>query len=124
MYKNYEKTLQRLGISSYKVAKQTGVSQAVLSAWKQGISTPKIDKMQKIADYLGVEVNFLYDNIEPFTTDTITKEISLEEATNVFIEHFASPQEIENMSKKDKNEFKKYLLEQAELAFLKYKARR
>jgi transcriptional regulator with XRE-family HTH domain len=41
------------------VAKDTGISQATLSDWKNGISVPKVDKLAKIADYLGVSLDYL-----------------------------------------------------------------
>lgn len=59
MYSIFEQLLQNNGISTYKVSKETGISQSVLSAWKTGISTPKQDKLQKIADFFGVTVDYL-----------------------------------------------------------------
>lgn len=59
MYEIFEQLLQRYGISSYKVSKETGIAQSVFSSWKNGISTPKNDKMKKIADYFGVTVDYL-----------------------------------------------------------------
>lgn len=59
MYDVFEKLLKMKGITAYRVAKETGVSQSSLSAWKRGISTPKTDNMQKIADFLGVSVGYL-----------------------------------------------------------------
>lgn len=62
MYEIFEQLLQRNNISTYKVSKDTGISQSVLSAWKTGISTPKQDKMQKIAEYFGVSIDYLMGN--------------------------------------------------------------
>lgn len=59
MYKNYAKLLKKHKTTSYQVAKATGVAQATLSDWKSGRSTPKIDKLMKIADYFGVDVSVL-----------------------------------------------------------------
>lgn len=59
MYEIFSKLLQAHGITPYKVSKETGVSQSTLSDWKRGISTPKQDKLQKIADYLGVSLDYL-----------------------------------------------------------------
>ena len=38
---------------------ETGIAQSIFSSWKRGISKPKQDKMQKIADYFNVSVNYL-----------------------------------------------------------------
>ena len=59
MYEIFSELLQRYGVTPYKVSKQTGVSQSTLSDWKRGISTPKQDKLQKIADYFGVSLEYL-----------------------------------------------------------------
>jgi len=59
MYEIFDMLLQEKGITAYKVAKETGVSTSTLTSWKQGKYTPKPDKLQKIADYLGVQPAFL-----------------------------------------------------------------
>ena len=59
MYEIFEQLLQKYGITAYKVAKETGITQSTLSDWKRGRSTPKTDNMKKIADYFGVSVEYL-----------------------------------------------------------------
>lgn len=59
MYEIFMQLLQKYGVSPYKVSKETGVSQSMLSDWKKGRSTPKTDNMKKIADYFGVSVDYL-----------------------------------------------------------------
>lgn len=59
MYSIFEELLQKHGVSTYKVSKETGIAQSVFSSWKNGISTPKQDKMQKIADYFNVSIEYL-----------------------------------------------------------------
>lgn len=66
MYERFEKALQSKGITAYKVSKQTGIPTSALTAWKQGKSTPKIDKMQLIANYLNVSTDYLYGKIDTF----------------------------------------------------------
>lgn len=56
MYEIFSKLLQEFNVTPYKVAKETGIAQSVFSSWKNGVSTPKQDKMQKIADYLNVSL--------------------------------------------------------------------
>lgn len=56
MYEIFEKLLKEKGLTAYKVGKGTGISTATLTSWKQGKYTPKQDKLQKIADYLGVSI--------------------------------------------------------------------
>jgi transcriptional regulator with XRE-family HTH domain len=59
MYSIFEELLQKHSISTYRVSKETGIAQSVFSAWKNGTSTPKTDKLQKIADYFGVSLDYL-----------------------------------------------------------------
>lgn len=59
MYEIFEQLLQEHGATTYLVAKETGLSQAVFSHWKTGRSVPKQDKLQKIANYFGVSVDYL-----------------------------------------------------------------
>lgn len=59
MYEIYEKLLKLRGLTSYKVSQLTGVSSATLSQWKKGQFLPKDDKRKKIADCLGVTLEFL-----------------------------------------------------------------
>lgn len=58
MYKKYEELLKQTGKTSYQVSKDTGIAQSVLSEWKSGRSKPKVDKLQKLAAYFGVTVNY------------------------------------------------------------------
>lgn len=59
MYEIFEKLLKEHGVTAYRVAKETGVTTATLTSWKQGKYTPKPEKMQKIADYFGVSLTYL-----------------------------------------------------------------
>lgn len=59
MYKIFEKLCQERGITPYRVCKETGLTTATLSNWKAGRYTPKADKMKLIADYFGVNIEYL-----------------------------------------------------------------
>lgn len=59
MYSVFAQLLQKYGVTSYKVSKDTGIAQSVLSAWKNGISTPKGDKLEILARYFNVSVEYL-----------------------------------------------------------------
>lgn len=67
MYKKLEKVLNERGITMYKLAKETGISTATLSHWKQGKYEPKYDKKRAIADYLGIPVEELIEHEEVTT---------------------------------------------------------
>lgn len=59
MYEIFEQLLHSRNVTAYQVSKATGISQSTLSDWKKGRSVPKMDKMQKIADFFGVTVDYL-----------------------------------------------------------------
>ena len=59
MYEIFEQLLAANNTSSYQVAKATGIATATLSDWKRGRSNPKPDKLQKIADYFDIPVDYL-----------------------------------------------------------------
>lgn len=59
MYEIFERLLKERGITAYKVAQETGITTATLSSWKKGRYTPKQEKLQKIADYFGVTIDYL-----------------------------------------------------------------
>ncbi len=63
-YSKFKDLLDAKGVSSYTVSKATHISQSVLSDWKNGKSTPKLDKIQKIADYFGVSTSYFMEEGE------------------------------------------------------------
>lgn len=59
MYEIYEHLLQKHGVTNYRVSKETGIAQSVLSAWKNKKSVPKHDKLEILAKYFGVSIDYL-----------------------------------------------------------------
>lgn len=58
MYEKFEKLLKKNGITPYKVSKDTGIATSTLSSWKTGEYVPKVDKLQILADYFGVPLEY------------------------------------------------------------------
>ena len=58
-YENFDYLCTAKNVKPGQVSKATGVSTATLTSWKQGKYTPKPEKLQKIADFFGVSINFL-----------------------------------------------------------------
>ena len=72
MYKIFLKLLEEKGVSAYKVGKATGIAGSTFTDWKTGRSAPKQDKLQKIADYFGVTLDYLMTGEEqnsPYSDD-------------------------------------------------------
>ena len=75
MYKIFEELCKENGVTTYRVCKETGITTATISNWKAGRYTPKADKMQKIADYFGVSLEYL------MTGEVLTVSIQSQEST-------------------------------------------
>ena len=70
MYDVFENLLKINNVSAYRVSKDLGMPYSTLSEWKAGRSTPKADKLQKLADYFNVTIEYLMGNdseLEPET---------------------------------------------------------
>ena len=59
MYENYQKLRDERGLKDSDVAREASVSKSTFSDWKVGRSKPGIKKLQKIADFFGVTVDYL-----------------------------------------------------------------
>ena len=59
MYEIFEQLCEKSGVTPYRVCKESEITTATISNWKAGRYTPKQDKLQKIADYFNVSVEYL-----------------------------------------------------------------
>lgn len=82
MYERFLELMQKKGVKFADVAKATGIHPSTFSDWKKGKSKPKTDKMQKIADYFGVSVDYLLgvpsSGQEGYYTDPETARVAQE----------------------------------------------
>lgn len=60
-YEIYARFRDERGLTDYRVSKETQIGAATISDWKNGVSTPKADKMFLIAKLFGVPVEDLYE---------------------------------------------------------------
>lgn len=63
-YENFEKLCNLKNVKPGAVSKATGISTATLTNWKYDRYTPKQDKLQLIADFFGVTVDYLMSGKE------------------------------------------------------------
>lgn len=75
-YENFEKLCDSNKVKPSHVSKATGISTATLTSWKQGKYTPKNDKLQKIADFFGVSIDYLMTGEESAPIYYINEETS------------------------------------------------
>lgn len=59
-YLVFEQKLREKDVTAYRVAKDTGLTQALFSDWKSGRSNPKADKILTLADYFGCRMEDFY----------------------------------------------------------------
>ena len=59
MYEIYCKLRDGKGLKDADVVKATGITKSTFSDWKSGRSKPKQDKLQKIADFFEVSLDYL-----------------------------------------------------------------
>lgn len=76
MYKIFEELCKSKGVTPYRVCKETGLTTATVSNWKAGRYTPKQDKLQKIADYFGVSIEYLMTGEEKDNSNKPSAELN------------------------------------------------
>ena len=62
MYEKFAELLLKNNKTAYAVAKETGITQSVLSDWKTGRSKPKFDKLLILAKYFDVPVEYFAED--------------------------------------------------------------
>lgn len=68
MYDKVAELMKKNGLRISDVARATGVPYSTFTDWKAGRYVPKYDKLQKIADFFGVSVDYLLSE-NPDTDD-------------------------------------------------------
>lgn len=77
-YDNFEELCKRDGVKPGTVAKATGIATATFTSWKQGKYTPKPEKLQLVADYFKVSVDYLMNGKEPeFSIEMAETDVAL-----------------------------------------------
>ena len=61
MYSKYAELRDKKHVTDYRVSKDTGISTATLSNWKNGNYKPKFDKLLILAKYFDVPVEYFAD---------------------------------------------------------------
>jgi transcriptional regulator with XRE-family HTH domain len=84
-YDKFEELCAEKGVRPGQVSKATGISTSTLSSWKLGRYTPKNDKLQLIAEYFGVPLNyFLEDSYNETLTSFVKKSMQArQESPNI-----------------------------------------
>ena len=59
MFEIFAELMAGAGLRIADVSRGTGISYSIFTDWKAGRSTPKLDKLQRIADFFDVSVEYL-----------------------------------------------------------------
>lgn len=58
MYQRYTELRDKKGVTDYRVSEDTGISRSTFTDWANGRSSPKIEKLMKLAEYFGVNLEY------------------------------------------------------------------
>lgn len=72
MYEIFAKLLEEKGLKAADVCRATGIKSPVFSEWKKGKSKPNTEKMLKIANFLGVSIEYLMTGKEKAEESKVT----------------------------------------------------
>lgn len=78
MFKDlFVKLLQENNVTAYKLSKDTGINESLISQWKSGRQLPKYDSIKTLCDYFDISADYLLgltDDTAPSkrTSDTLS----------------------------------------------------
>ena len=61
--KNIFKIMDTKGISAYKLSKETGISESVISRWKNGEQSPSLSSLVKVAHFFNCGLSELMKGV-------------------------------------------------------------
>lgn len=61
--KNIFKLMDKQGVTAYKLSKETGISESVISRWKSGEQSPSISNLVKVAQFFNCGLSELMKGI-------------------------------------------------------------
>lgn len=64
-YEKFKALCEARGVSPSAVSRATGIATSTLTEWKKGNYTPKTEKLQKIADFFEVSIDYLTGGDKP-----------------------------------------------------------
>lgn len=62
MYKKFAALLEKANKTIYRVSVDTGIATATLYDWRDGKTTPKVDKLKTLADYFNVSIGYFLED--------------------------------------------------------------
>ena len=109
MYERYCKIRDSKGFTDAQIAGACGFSQSTLSDWKKRRSTPKIEKLAKIADCLGISLHYLVNGREAASTAFVPEILTLYNPLDLGDQSLALGI-VRQMAARDKYKYKKRII--------------
>lgn len=61
MYEHYVELRDKKGVTDYRVSKDTGITKSTFTDWKNGRSSPKLEKLSLLAKYFEVPIEYFLE---------------------------------------------------------------
>jgi len=61
-YEKYVRLRNSMHLKDADVSRETKIAKSTFSDWKNGRSEPKNDKLQKISNFMGVSIDYFFDD--------------------------------------------------------------
>lgn len=107
MFKDvFSSLLQKNNINTSKLSKEIGISEAVLSKWKNGKTNPSYDNIKKLSQYFKVSINYLFE-VEEKATYNIKENQSIYGNIGHVEKHNSNDEEVSYIEKAIIQEVKK-----------------
>lgn len=107
MYENFQKLLDKHGITVYKFCKDTGISESTIYTWKKKQSQVSGEIGKKICDYFDITFDYLMTGKEQDQSVTVIDEdnniVVLDEETLELIDSLRSKPEMKMLFSVSKN---------------------
>ena len=116
MYEIYCKLRDEKNFKDADVVRATGITKSTFSDWKNGRSCPKNEKLQKIADFFDVDIDYLCGRTD------IRKKVHFKNDSTEHISVASDPdvRRIERARKKMPEADKKFMMDMLERSFSEY----
>lgn len=84
-YEIFERLLKMNKTTVYRVSKDTGIAASTFSDWKSGRSVPKLDKIQLIANYFDVPLEYMLTGGDEFYKSAVGLRSQVERGRKIAI---------------------------------------
>lgn len=88
-YERLQELMRKEGLTKYRLARDLGLTDAVVGRWANGVATPRGDNLEKLANRFHVSVDYLMgksDSTSPELPHEEYREVISEDGVKVFLD--------------------------------------